>query len=183
MKRESEKAVKKLVLTLVLLLGGAIGPGNVQAQTSATIVDKSEITKTFSQIVEVETFLKNLSAKAKEKGDVAVQDCLSNILLNAEKMKPQAQGAMDKALSGLNNKPEPDLVKAGDGISVLAALRENFRGLFGQALTCLSTVGNKKNWKEDLVNLLKPMITFTDEELLNLPEPSLQPTPWLSIYR
>jgi hypothetical protein len=99
-------------------------------------------------------------------------------------MKQQAIDAKDQAISGLDNKPEPDLVKAGQGMSNLATLREKYKNMFGEALTCLSKDGVKKEMKEETVKLLNPLITtFGWEELLPQPGPSLEPNPCLSLYR
>lgn len=180
MKRELEKTVRKLLLALVLLLCGTIGPGNIWAQAPATIVDGTEIGKYYKPIIETKTFIDNLVKKATEKRDSVALNCLLPIQTLAQGLIPGAVNAKAQAENGLSKN---DLVAVSNGIGILAALRESSKNLFGQALTCLSTTGSQKNWKEDVVNLLKPMITFSEEELLNLPEPSVEPTPWLSIYR
>lgn len=180
MKRESKRTVGKLVLVLVLLLCGAIGARNLWAQATAAIIDKSEIAKAFSQMLEVKIFIENLIKKADEKKDLVAKECLLPLLTSAQKMVPEAEKARVQAEKGLGNN---DMVEAGKGIENIAILREIFKNLFGEALTCLAKAGTRKDWQGEVVNLIQPLVTFSEEELLTLPEPSLEPTPWLSIYR
>jgi len=188
MKKETGKIFKNQIVTLILLLGGLAGPGSLPAQTNTPTVDRSEIMKNYGQILEVKKFVENLFNKAADKKDFGAKDCLSPLKTSAEKMATDAGTAKSQA-------EKTDPAEAAKGIENLAVIRELSKNVFGQALTCLSTSATKKDWKNDVAELILPVLIslqggqpqpgggLQPGDLLNLPEPSLEPSPWLSLYR
>lgn len=138
------------------------------------------VDKAYDNITEVKKFIEGLAEKAKEKNDLVAKDCLNPLYNQARDNIGNANNLKVEAKQGIIAN---DSARAGNGIKNLVILHEQYKKWFEEALTCLSLEGSKKDWKEEVVRLIAPLVTFDEKELLALPEPSLEPKPWLSIYR
>ncbi len=145
--------------------------GDSEKANLLMIIDKAR-----AYIGNVSSKMGECMQKAQAKNDVIAKDCLSPILDLAKELSGEADSLMVKAVKEI---AADDYLNASEDVKRIQIIRAQFEKFLTQALACLST---ELREGESTSNLIPPKTTWKPEDLL-LPEPSLEPEPYLSIYR